>query len=381
MSKAVTIYALGFVVLSLVHFFSQRPLWLDEDYVYQNIVNLKYAELFGPLRPVQSFPRVYLAVIKWLGSFFDQHVLALRLLPLICMTGALFVWRKLYAGSSKAEGQSQFPLLMFTWLCSYWMVYYAAELKPYSMDVLAVGLYTLFFAYQSRFDHRSATSGLWAGAILLPCLLFFSYAAIFVFWIAVYNFLRLAQVNRGMRLITVVSGAISLGCFAVFYFTDIRHSITTEGVNYWQSYFLCTDSVGCFFETLGEGIKRYSVYWWGAQKAFRRAGVIFIPLFLYGLYRYGWTHLRKDQFRIMTVDALSVILMLEFVVLGLAQKYPFTGERITLFFAPFVFYILIKALYSARRLKYLGNVLFFYYIGYCCVSLAVSAWTYVRLYS
>lgn len=369
-----------FVCLSVLHYFSQRPLWLDEDFVYQNIVNLDYGQLFGPLKPTQSFPRVHLAIVKWIGSHFSNHDLSLRFLSLVFMVASYFVWKKLYKSTIKTERGLQLLLLLFSWCSSYWMVYYAAELKPYSMDVLGVGLFALFFLYQRRFEQKPPTKALYVLSALIPFLLFFSYGCIFVFWIACYNFLRLAWGNKKLWPVFVLNSLMALICFVAFYYTDIQHSITAAGVNYWQSYFLCTESIGCFFETFGEGIKRFSVFWWGTQKIFRRAAVIFIPLFLYGLYRFGWLALKRDHFRILNIEALSCVLFAEFFVLGILQKYPFTGQRITLFFAPFVFYLVIKSLYEARRIKFLGNILFVYYIGYCILSFGISVWGYVHLY-
>ncbi|MGE0268279.1 MAG: hypothetical protein AB7S78_07475 [Candidatus Omnitrophota bacterium] len=370
----------GFILLCLLHLFSQRPLWLDEDFVFQNIIHLDYAELFGPLKPAQSFPRVYLSLIKWIGAFFDNHVMALRFLPFLCMLSSFFLWRKIYDGLPIRKEQGHFILLLFSWLSSYWMVYYSAELKPYSMDVLAVGLYTLFFVHQDKIKDQTPDRWMIICSGLIPLLIFFSYACVFVFWIAVYNFLYMSFRNKKIIPVFLLNSVISLACFLLFYWTDIRHSITTAGVDYWESYFLCTDSPACFFSTFGEGVKRFSVFWWGTQKFFRRAAVIFIPLFLYGLVRWGGGGFRKERFKITTVDSLSLVLFIEFIMLGLLHKYPFTGQRITLFYAPFVFYLVTRTLLEARRIKYLGNVLYFYYIGYCCSSLGVSVWMYLQLY-
>jgi len=370
----------GFIALCVLHLFSQRPLWLDEDFVYQNIIHLNYAELFGPLKPAQSFPRVYLCIVKWIGSLFANNVAALRFLSFVFMITAFLVWKKLYTRQVK-EDRPHLVLLLFSWLSSYWMVYYAAELKPYSMDVLAVGLYLLFFMDQRRCADARPDARLYLVSCLIPLLIFFSYASIFVFWIAAYNFFYLSFRNKKIIPLFIVNSIMSLACFVLFYWTDIRHSITAAGVDYWESYFLCTQSAGCFFETFGEGLKRYSVFWWGTEKAFRRAAVIFIPLFLYGLVRWGGGGLKKDQFKIMTIESLSFVLFVEFIILGLLHKYPFTGQRITLFYAPFVFYLVTRsALEARRRIKYVGSLLFFYYIGYCCASLGVSAWRFLKFY-
>lgn len=374
------VIACVFVALCLVHLGSQRPLWLDENFVLRNIEALSFQELFGPLKPAQSFPRVYLVLVKWIGAFYNNHVVALRVLSFLFMVGAFFVWKHLYARHCEGKEQES-TLVLFSWIASYWMVYYAAELKPYSMDVLAAGLFAMFFFHQKECATTGPSTKLYLGALGLPFLLFFSYTVIFFFWIVCYNFLLLAFGNRKWIPIFILSSVISLGCFGLFYWTDVRHSITSSGINYWESYFLCTESVGCFFETFGEGIKRYTIFWWSNIKAVRRFAVLLIPVFLYGLARFGYAGLKTDRLRVYSLDSLAAVLFLEFIVLGLWHKYPFTGQRITLFFAPIVFYLIVRTLNAARRLKFLGKALNIYYIGYCCVTLLISMWTFVNLYS
>ncbi|MCB9721096.1 MAG: hypothetical protein H6756_09470 [Candidatus Omnitrophica bacterium] len=374
-----SVISVAFVALCVLHLASQRPLWLDETYVLRNIEGLGYAELFGPLKPAQSFPRVYLVIVKWLGSLCENHVVALRLLSFVFMVGAYFVWKDLYRRHCKGE-PGEMTILLLSWLASYWLVYYAAELKPYSMDVLAAGLFMLFFLKQREYTARAPSAGMYLGALLLPGLLFFSYTAIFFFWIACYNFLQLSMRNKKLIPVFLLSSAASLACFALFYWTDVRHSITTAGVDYWESYFLCTKSAGCFFESFGEGIKRYTVFWWSNVKEVRRFAVGLIPVFLYGLVRFGYAGLKADNLRIFSLDGLAAVLFLQFFILGMLHKYPFTGQRITLFFAPVVFYLITRTLSAAREVKYLGKALHIYYIGYCYVALLVSVWTYIGLY-
>lgn len=371
--------AAGFILLCGLHLASQRPFWLDENYVLRNIETLGYAELFGPLKPAQSFPRVYLVMVKWCGSLFANHVIALRFLSFVAMIAAFFVWRYLYTRHCEGEPE-ELTLLLFSWVASYWMVYYAAELKPYSMDVLAAGLFTVFFLKQREYTARAPSAGLYLAAFAAPFLLFFSYTAIFFFWIVCFNFLQLSLRNRKLIPVLILSSVVSLGCFVLFYWTDVRHSITNAGVDYWESYFLCTKSPGCFFETFGEGIKRYTIFWWSNMKEVRRGAVLLIPVFLYGLVRFGYAGLKGDRLRVFSLDGLAAVLFVEFIALGLLHKYPFTGQRITLFFAPVVFYLIVKTLSAARRVKYLGKALNIYYIGYCYVTLLISVWTYVKLY-
>ncbi|MCK5632286.1 hypothetical protein KAH94_00895 [bacterium] len=169
--KAIIAASLFFVCMCLFHYFSQRPLWEDEIYVYNNIKSHDFAELFGVLDHTQSFPRVYLVIIKFFAEFFNLHALALRFLPLIMMLAAFFIWLKLYRHSLKDSHLVFLAVLSFA--CGYRLIYYAGELKPYSMDVLVVALFSLFFLRQKTYEFKSLKLSDYFIIAGLPFLIFF----------------------------------------------------------------------------------------------------------------------------------------------------------------------------------------------------------------
>lgn len=80
-----------FIGLCLLHYFSQRPLWLDEGFVYQSLTTYSYEQIFGPLKTQQAFPRVHLSLIKFVSENAHYHLWAVRLCSLIAMITAFFV--------------------------------------------------------------------------------------------------------------------------------------------------------------------------------------------------------------------------------------------------------------------------------------------------
>ena len=72
--------AVVFSALCLLHYFSQRPLWLDEGFVLNNLQGLSFLEIFGPLRNAQGFPPAV--------SLFDQD--PGRVFSLACSGLAVF---------------------------------------------------------------------------------------------------------------------------------------------------------------------------------------------------------------------------------------------------------------------------------------------------
>ena len=372
-----------FIGLCLLHYFSQRPLWLDENFILGNISSSSYLQLFVPLKDSQAFPRLYLVLVKFLAEVFHDHVLALRFLSLVFMTAAYGCWICIY--QQHIKDRKIFLLALLSFACAYRLSYYGAELKPYSMDVLAIALHALYLDYQRRFAQDRATNVLWVGAVLLPVTLFFSYAAIFIGWIAGMNFIFLARNNQKLRLVTLVHLMSVMICFIIFYQIDLKHSFGDQGLHhYWQSYFVQTDSPLNFLDSLFEGIKRMVTYWYGTEKWHYRLAVPFIPFFLYALFRYGIQYIREDGFKICRLESLMLVLFSELFVLGIGKAYPFTGERITLFLSPFVFTLILKGMDDLGKVKCGGGIwrmsFLTYYGVYCFMCLMNTMTVYVGLY-
>ena len=85
-----------FVFLCLLHYFSFREFWLDETFILNNLKNLSFSQLIGPLKNCQAFPRAYLFIIKFFAESFNYNILSLRFFPLISMLLAFLIWIKIY---------------------------------------------------------------------------------------------------------------------------------------------------------------------------------------------------------------------------------------------------------------------------------------------
>lgn len=358
-----------FLSLCLLHYFSQRPLWLDENFILANLQSKSFLELFGVLDNSQAFPRIHLALIKCLGEIFDYHVLSLRFLSLVFMALSFFLWKKLYERSF--SNNALFILAILSFACSYRLTYYAAELKPYAMDVLTVTLYCLFFNYQRQFENRLPTRNLYLFSILLPFLIFFSYAGLFVFWMVAYNYLLMLKDNKKLRRVLGLNSCLSVLCLGVLYYVDLRYTMPVKALHdYWQGAFVSTASMPAFIDSWWEGTRKMATWWYGSSRFFMKASVIFIPFFLFSLFRYGLVSFKKDGWKIFTIETLCFVLYFELLFLSILRKYPFLGERITLFMAPLVFTMLLKGFEATRKIKYIYYLFISYYTIYCLASLA-----------
>ncbi|HLF18310.1 MAG TPA: hypothetical protein VI749_05365 [Candidatus Omnitrophota bacterium] len=367
-----------FAALCLLHYFTARPLWLDEGFVYKNIIALDYGQLFGPLEPTQSFPRVYLIAIKAFAANFDNHVLALRFFSLLCMGGAFLILARLLRTDSRNDWLAL--LAVFAMTASYKFSYYAAELKPYSMDVLVVAIFTLYVHYQRVFEGMAPRRKDYVIVALLPLLIFFSYAGLFVFWLTGWNFLLQLGKNRKVLPLFLTNALVSLCCLVLFYWFDVRHSITLPGVEYWDGHFICYDSWVCFWDKFGDGVRRMVVYPFDGNKPQRYAASLFIPFCMFALLGYGFRRVWKDGLKFYHLESVGLFLFIELFVLGSLQLYPFTGERLTLFFSPFIIYMTVKGLGEMVKQEKLRTFLLSYFTFFYMICLLRTLYQYLKFY-
>jgi len=272
-------------------------------------------------------------------------------------------------------------LTLFAICASYKFSYYAAELKPYSMDVLVVAVYAYYFHYQRIFESSAPTkTDCWVAAIL-PLLMFFSYASLFVFWVVGFNFLLQSRKNRDLRRILLLNSAVSIVCFMAFYWFDIRHSITQPGVEYWDGHFISYASFEGFWDKFGDGIRRMVIYPFDGIKPMRYAASVFIPFFVFASFIFGISRLRKDSLMIYHCDSLAFLLFAELFVLGSLQLYPFTGERLTLFFSPFVIYLVVKGITGLVKQPLLRKGLAGYYFVFYLICLVRTIYLHLQYYA
>lgn len=347
----------------MLHFFSFRELWLDERSVLENIRALAGPRIFGRLMHCQAFPRAYLYAVKSFSSFFHFSLFSLRIFPLACMCGAVFVWKAAYR---RALGESAaFIAALFSFVVSFQLIYYSSELKPYSMDVLAAGAFCLFLWHQKDIEFKKPSKGSILFTVLMPLLPAFSYAAFFVFWIPAYNFIIFSRKNKALLPLAVCYTGISLAVSVLVYFFDIRFGLSESCLRgYWESYFICTASPYCLIKSFGEGLRNIVAWPFGDSKFFIRTASFFIPFFAIGIFYAGVKCFKEAKRGILGLDTIGFVIFAELFVLGILKKYPFTGERITLFFMPLVFFLIMRGISAFARFRSLRAGFSAFYISF-----------------
>jgi len=120
------------IILRLANYLANRSLWLDEAFLALNIINRNYSGLLRPLDYHQVAPTGFLLLTKFFTSMFGSNEFALRFLPFFLGIIALFSFyllsRELFMGEWLILSVAFFSF-------SDSIIYYTAELKPYSGDV------------------------------------------------------------------------------------------------------------------------------------------------------------------------------------------------------------------------------------------------------
>ncbi len=163
------------VLLRIVRYAMDYPLWWDEAFVAVNFIHRDYAALLRPLDYGQVCPILFLwaelAVVKLLG--FSEW--SLRAFPLACGVLSVLLFRSMAGRVVRGV-----PLLLAVaiFAVAYHPIRHAADVKPYASDLLAaLALLALAFEW-SRGPSRAGP--MWALAAIAPIAVALSHPAIFV---------------------------------------------------------------------------------------------------------------------------------------------------------------------------------------------------------
>jgi len=203
------------------HYIDNNSLWSDECYLALDIATRSFSDIIDnqstlPLQPKPS--PGYLVVVKLMTKIFGDNELALRAISFFCGISALILFyillKQYISGYALLIGLSIFAIAKP-------LIYFSAEIKPYSTDVFAAILLYLIYAHVVKRGFLFSSS---FGLIILGALImWFSYASLFI--LSAIGFVLL------LRLITMKERkyALVLGfCILVWgasFFVLYTHSI------------------------------------------------------------------------------------------------------------------------------------------------------------
>jgi len=149
------------------------PLWQDEAYLCVNLLDRGYGQLLEPLANHQVCPILFLwiqaTVVRLLG--FSEYTL--RLFPLVCSVGGLFVFRHV---AGRLLRGTALLLAVGIFAVGYPLVRYACEAKPYGCDMFA-SLALLALAVEWHVSGKQRW--LWILVACVPVALGLSYPSVF----------------------------------------------------------------------------------------------------------------------------------------------------------------------------------------------------------
>lgn len=207
------------VVLRLVQYLSQRPLWLDEAMLTINILHRSFRGLFVPLEYEQQAPIGFLLIEKTLATLFGHDELVLRAFPLIASIASLGAMAAL---AMRVLPSSFAYLAILLYVFSAPLIYYASEVKPYALDV-TVGVFLTWLASRIFVTTRTASKKLFLAICILGFIgLWFSQAVAFILATIGLAGMIDSVVKRRVQIF-VVWAAISIAWLASFL---IQGSIT-----------------------------------------------------------------------------------------------------------------------------------------------------------
>jgi len=340
-----------YLLLCLIQYVYQRPLWNDEHWVFFNLTSFNAREIFSrEFFSAQTFPRVYFFLIQNFSRIFDFNLLSLRFFPFLSMLVAFFVWLKVARYGLK--DQWSYLIFVLSWSASAVLIYYASELKQYSMDVLVAAAWLLFLCNQRRIEESRSITSYTLILILLPFLVFFSYPAYLFIIFPIINLIHSVSVDRRFIRPLIFYVAFAIIVAVTSYYFDIRLA-ASSAQDALQDYFIYADSLAHFLQTLGEGINNLFSRWFVERpKAFKQIGIFFVTFGLINLF-YGFLKIiKRDKGRFHSVNTIALIVFVELIILGALKKYPFTIPRTSLFFCPIVLFLTAQALGAFKKYRY-----------------------------
>ncbi len=309
------------VMLRLRQYLTGRSLWLDEAMLALNIVQRSAGALFLPLNYDQGAPIGFLLVEKALVALLGQHELVLRLFPLLTGMAALGLFYLALRHFSSGIGRLT-ALALFA--VGPALVYYASEVKQYSVDVFAAT--ALLLLSLPLFDQNADPENLrfWRLGVAGALALWFSHPALFVL-AGIGNGLAckyIGERKKSSLLKTLWIGGIWLANLAVLYWISLRHLRQNPFLlEFWQDNFmpLTPYSQPAWFAGVYSNLIR------------TQAGISLTGLFGFTLLL-GWAFLWIKN-RPLAITMLGVF---GFTLLASALRmYPF-GGRLSLFLLPFM---------------------------------------------
>ncbi len=212
LSRAVIAFVALGIVLRLVRWLQNYPMWCDETMLAANLLERDWTELAKPLAYRQVCPLGFLALEWAVVHLVGFSELSLRLVPVLCAVASVplfhFLARRVLGGGTIAE-----LLAVALFAVSEPPIRYAAEVKPYSADLL-VSLVLLSLAV-TWLQAAGRVRQLWALAAIMPLVVATSLPSVFMIGTVILIGFCEVLAGRGTKLVAAYGGFLAAAGLAV----------------------------------------------------------------------------------------------------------------------------------------------------------------------
>jgi hypothetical protein len=336
---SLALLAIG-LVLRIVAYAGNPPLWLDEILLSRNIIDLPLgALLIEPLGLDQVAPRGFLLIERLAVLAFGPNELALRVFPFLCGIATLILFRRL--AEAMLAGPAV-PIAVGLVALGVPFLKFGAEVKQYIVDAGAATLLMLIAVRLRRED--SSTGRLISAGVIGFVVSWFSQTSAMVMAAIGLAFAVTWMMERDRRAWRVLLFTIPIWAVASALALVLGTMSMTPSTREFMQTFWATG----FFPLPFDGWRDILWFWNSGLTVFSeptllryRWPTLFVLLALTGVASL-W---RRDRFAALLVLCPVMIVM----AAAVAQQYPFLG-RLLMFVVPSTLLAITAGIDAVRRL-------------------------------
>lgn len=321
------------LLLRLVVYLQNRNLIIDEANVVRNLYERGFGGLALPLQYEQFAPPVFLWIEKLNIILFGYHEYALRLYPLLCGLGSLFLMRGILNKLQVTALAAWYPLLLLA--TSAIFIRYSSEVKQYMPDVF-IALTLVWYALKWGIEQNSGSAFAWKWIIAGSIAIWASMPAVFVLTgVGAYYGVRVLSAKAYAKMQPLLFIAIVwLAEFLFYYFSILQPQTEIPGlVSFHHGYFLYATPANTH-EWRANGHILLNIFWQFGQSG-KFITALHVMLFVTGAFTLLRQNFSKAALLLMPIAAV--------LAASAASKYSLI-ERLCLFFIPLILLVMAYGL-------------------------------------
>lgn len=320
MKKNLAIIITGVIGFSiaLYQYLFNRSIWLDEAKLALNILDRDYLGLAQPLDSGQVAPILFLWLEKFNIQVFGANELALRLLPLLAFFISILLVVKVTSLLTNNKMITWYTTALFC--LSPRLIYYASEVKQYSIDVMIILL--LYYVFLKSYKTKK-TKNLVLIIVGILSLFVSNIAVLTLFVLGCY---ALIFERKNIKNV-ILPGLFWVAAFVTYYVLFIyKHPSTDLMTTYWEFAFMPNNPFSSAFWSWGwQTFKTIFVYLLGFVTLY----YIYIIMLVFYLFSIV-VMLKKGAYKLCFLVVFPIVLHL---ILSALKLYPF-APRLVLYQVP-----------------------------------------------